>query len=117
MGDNFKKTKEILAGVKGPTATAIKALSMDLDNKFADLDKKNDERHKAILDAISVNKHETECKIKALEASTNDRFSKLKVVMFFSEHYKLFLVVILALLVILGAVNNENILDFFKSFK
>lgn len=117
MGDNFDKTKEILAGVKGPTATAIKALSMDLDNKFADLDKKNDERHKAILEAISVNKKQTEDKIKALETSTNDRFSKLKVVMFFSEHYKLFLLIILASLIILGAIQNDKVLDFFRTFK
>lgn len=117
MGDNFEKTKEILAGVKGPTATAIKALSMDLDNKFADLDKKNDERHKAILEAISVNKKQTEDKIKALETSTNDRFSKLKVVMFFSEHYKLFLLIILAALIILGAIQNDKVLDFFRTFK
>lgn len=117
MGDNFEKTKEILAGVKGPTATALKALSMDLDNKFADLDKKNDERHKAILEAISVNKKQTEDKIKALETSTNDRFSKLKVVMFFSEHYKLFLLIILASLIILGAIQNDKVLDFFRTFK
>ncbi|MDO9634221.1 MAG: hypothetical protein Q7J05_04150 [Paludibacter sp.] len=117
MGDNFEKTKEILAGVKGPTATAIKALSMDLDHKFADLDKKNDERHKAILNAISINKKQTEDKIKALETSTNDRFSKLKVVMFFSEHYRIFLVVTLALLIVLGIIQNDKTLDFFRTFK
>ncbi|MPN62452.1 hypothetical protein SDC9_210201 [bioreactor metagenome] len=90
---------------------------MDLDNKFADLDKKNDERHKAILEAISVNKKQTEKKISDLEASTNDRFSKLKVVMFFSEHYKLFLLIILASLVIVGAIQNDKVLDFFRTFK
>jgi hypothetical protein len=117
MGDNFEKTKEILAGAKGPTATALKALAMDLDTKFSELDKKNDERHKALLEAISINNKQTEDKIKALETSTNERFSKLKVVMFFSENWKILLIVIIAILIILGVISNEDSQMYYRNFK
>lgn len=117
MGDNFDKTKEILAGAKGPTATALKAMAMDLDNKFSELDKKNDERHKALLEAISSNKRETEEKIKTLEISTNERFSKLKVVMFFSENWKILLIVIVAILIILGVISSEESQNIYRNFK
>lgn len=49
MGSNFYKTILILNGDKTKSSLAIKALAMDLDTKFDELDKKNDERHEAIL--------------------------------------------------------------------
>ena len=49
MGSNFEKTILILNGDKTKSSLAIKALAMDLDTKFDELDKKNDERHEAIL--------------------------------------------------------------------
>ena len=48
MGSNFEKTILILNGDKTKSSLAIKALAMDLDTKFDELDKKNDERHEAI---------------------------------------------------------------------
>lgn len=117
MGENFEKTKEILAGAKGPTATALKAMAMDLDNKFTELDKRNEERHNSILEALRCSKVETEAKIRSLEESTNERFSKLKVVMFFSENWKLLLIVIIAFMVILGVINSENSLTVIRSLK
>lgn len=84
----------ILNGSKGLAATAIKAMALDLDRKFDELEKKNDERHKALMDAIQTNKCETDRK-----------FEKLRVVMFFSENPKfLYLVIagVVALLVFAG---------------
>jgi hypothetical protein len=49
MGSNFDKTILILNGDKTKSGLAIKALAMDLDTKFDELDKKNDARHEAIL--------------------------------------------------------------------
>ena len=49
MGSNFEKTILILNGDKTKSSLAIKALAMDLDTKFDELDKKNDERHEGIL--------------------------------------------------------------------
>jgi len=117
MGDNFEKTKEILAGAKGPTATALKAMAMDLDTKFTELDKRNEERHNSILEALRCSKLETEARIKMLEDSTNERFSKLKVVMFFSENWKLLLIVIIAFLIVLGLISSEDSLSIFKNLK
>lgn len=77
MGDNFEKTMAILNGSKGVAATAIKAMALDLDKKFEDLEKKNDERHKALMEAIQSNK-----------CDTDRKFEKLWVVMFFSESPK-----------------------------
>lgn len=117
MGDNFEKTNTILQGVKGPTATAIKALAMDLDNKFVELEKRNEERHKAIMSAFEDSKKATENKICELERSTNERFSKLKVVMFFAEHWKLLLIVLIAALIVFGIIRPESGFEFFRTFK
>ena len=40
MGSNFDKTILILNGDKTKSGLAIKALAMDLDEKFAEFDKK-----------------------------------------------------------------------------
>jgi len=115
MNGNFEKTKELLAGAKGPTATALKAFAMDIDNKFAELEKKNDERHTDIMKALSANKAETDKKITQLETNTNEKFSKLKVVMFFSEHSYLFWIIVIAILIVAGV--KSDISSFVKLLK
>lgn len=94
MGENFEKTMAILNGSKTLAAVAIKTMALDLDKKFEELDKKNEERHQALIDAIKSNK-----------TDTDKKFEKLRVVMFFSENPKwlyMSLIGVTAMLIIFG---------------
>jgi hypothetical protein len=98
MSENFEKQiKELLIGVKGPTAKAITIMAMNMDEKLD-----------AILDAINKNKIETDARIDSVKKETNEKFSKLKVVIFFSEHYYLLLIIVFAILIVSG-INNDKI--------
>lgn len=103
MGDNFEKTMAILNGSKGLAATAIKAMALDLDRKFNELEKKNDERHKALMDAIQSNKCETDRK-----------FEKLRVVMFFSENPKFLYLVIAGIVALLLFAGISDVIKLLK---
>ena len=91
MGDNFDKTMAILNGDKAISSRALKAMAIDLDKKFEyldkrfeDLEERNNERHEALMKAISQNK-----------SDTDKKFDKIKIVMFFSENPKwLYLIII-----------------------
>lgn len=107
--DNFEKTKELLTGDKTKTGIALKALAMELDNKFAELDKKNDERHEAILSAIKQSKEQTDRDICALKTSTDERFTKLKPVMVISENWKLIVAIVLIALIVVGLIKSDEV--------
>lgn len=93
----------ILNGSKGLAATAIKAMALDLDRKFDELEKKNDERHKALMDAIQTNKCETDRK-----------FEKLRVVMFFSENPKFLYLVIVGVVALLVFAGISDVIKLLK---
>lgn len=114
MGSNFEKTILILDGDKTKSGLAIKALAMDLDEKFAELDKKNDNRHEALLLAIKNSKSETDKKIEGLKKSTDERFSKLKPLMVIFNNWKIILGIVLIVLIVAGIVNAEEIKDWAK---
>lgn len=103
MGENFEKTMAILNGSRGVAATAIKAMALDLDKKFEDLEKKNDERHKALMDAIQTNK-----------CDTDRKFEKLRVVMFFSENPKWLYLSIAGIVVVLLFVGFGDLVKLIK---
>jgi len=103
MGENFEKTMAILNGSKGIAATAIKAMAIDLDKQFADLDKKNDERHKALMDAIQNNK-----------CDTDRKFEKLRVVMFFAESPKWLVISIAGIVFVLMMAGFGDFLKLIK---
>lgn len=109
MGSNFEKTILILNGDKTKSGIAIKALAMDLDEKFDELDKKNDERHEAILSAIKQSKEQTDRDICSLKTSTDERFTKLKPVMVISENWKLIVAIVLIALILVGLVKSDEV--------
>lgn len=90
MGNDLENiTKTSLGEEKGQTPTTIKLLAMELDRKFESLEEKAKERHEEVLNAISD-----------LNTKTNQKFDKLKVVMFFSENPKLLIATLIGLVVI-----------------
>lgn len=109
MGTNFDKTKEILKGDRTVAGKAITLLAMDLDTKFTELDKKNDERHAALLLAITESKKNTDEKICDLKKSTDERFKKIHVLMVISENWKLIVTIILLCLIVLGVLKYDEI--------
>jgi hypothetical protein len=106
MGEEFEKTtKELLQGVKGPTAKAITIMAINVDNKLDE-----------ILAAIKANKAATDQQIEALKTETDAKFSKLKVVMFFSEHAYWLWIIVIAIVIVLG-FNSEKVLSITKFLK
>jgi ATP-dependent protease HslVU (ClpYQ) peptidase subunit len=103
MGENFEKTMAILNGSKGMAATAIKAMALDLDKKFEELEKKNDERHNALMSAIRENK-----------ADTDRKFEKLRVVMFFAESPKWLVISIAGIVFVLMMAGFGDFLKLIK---
>ena len=84
MGENFEKAKMLLEQSVGPEKNAIIMLAMDLDTKFAELEKNNETRHQELINAVKANKKDTDEQIACME----NRLSKMKVVQFFSENPK-----------------------------
>ena len=117
MGTNFEKTKELLMNDKSKAGVAVKALAMDLDNKFAELDKKNDERHEAILLAIKNSKAQTDKEIDGLKKSTDERFEKIKPIMVIADNWKLIIGIILIVLIAIGLIRADEIKEWFKILK
>ena len=116
MATNFQKTKELLEDIKGPTATAIKSLAMDLDNKFdeldgriAELDTKNDHRHEEILEAIKNANVTTETKLDCYKTATDAKFETLKVFMAISENWRLIVTIVVIVLIVIGFAKSEEI--------
>lgn len=106
MSEEFEKqTKELLKDVKGPTAKAITIFAMNVDTKLD-----------AILEAISANKIDTDAKIETLKKDTDSKFSKLKVVLFFSEHTYILWLIVLAILIVFG-FDSEKMPLIAKLFK
>lgn len=98
MGDDLEKTtKELLQGVKGPQAKAITVMAITLDKKLD-----------TILEAIAENQAKTEKRMDAMKKETDDRFSKLKVIMFFSEHKYILIIICILLASYLGLSNTES---------
>jgi len=97
MDDLEKTTKELLQGVKGPQAKAIIVMSMALDSKLD-----------AILNAIERNRAENEEHMKAIKKETDDRFSKLKVIMFFADHKYILVIICILLASYFGFSDSES---------
>lgn len=114
MAKNFEKTKELLEGEKSNVASALKTLAMDLDTKFDELDKKNDERHNEIMAAIALSKHQTDKEIEDFKSCTDDRFFKLRVFTALSENWQLILTIVIIVLAIAGIVKSEDIKQWLK---
>ncbi len=106
MGEDFEKTtKELLKDVKGQTAKTITVMAMNIDNKLDE-----------ILEAIRQNKIATDNRIDDVENKVDDKFSKLKVVLFFSEHSYLFWVIVMCIVLILS-LDTNNIFSFVRLLK
>lgn len=106
MGEDFEKTtKELLKDVKGTTAKTITIMAMNIDNKLDE-----------ILEAIRQNKIATDNRIDDVENKVDDKFSKLKVVLFFSEHSYLFWVIVVCIVLILS-LDTNNIFSFIRLLK
>lgn len=98
MSEDFEKqTKELLKGVKGPTARAVTVFAMNVDNKLDE-----------ILKAIRENKEDTDKKIASLKCDTDSKFSKIRVIMFFSEHTYILWIVVIAAIIVFG-FNPEKV--------
>jgi hypothetical protein len=98
MGDDLEKTtKELLQGVKGPQAKAITVMAMTIDKKLD-----------AILDAIAENQAKTDKRIDAMKQENDERFSKLRVIMFFSEHKYILIIICILLASYLGISDFES---------
>lgn len=104
MSEDFERTtKELLKGVKGPAAQAITVMAMNIDNKLDE-----------ILNAIMQNKIDTNKRIEEIEKKTDEKFSKLKVVLFFSENPVWLYAIIAAVLIIAFKTDILQLLKFLK---
>lgn len=104
MKEGFEKTtKELLKDVKGPAAKAITVMAMNIDNKLDE-----------ILEAIRQNKVDTNIRISEMEKKTDEKFTKLKVVLFFSENPVFLYAIIAAILIIAFKTDILQLLKFLK---